>query len=59
MRPRSDSPGMGLGLHLIARLTSSLELGAGPRGRGTEVRLGFDAPGMSAMASDGRGPDLL
>ena len=50
---------MGLGLHLIARLTSSLELGAGPRGRGTEVRLGFDAPGMSAMASDGRGPDVL
>ena len=59
MRPRSDSPGMGIGLHLISRLASSFELGAGPSGRGTEVRLSFDAPGMSAMASDGRAPDLL
>ena len=59
MRPRSDSPGMGIGLRLISRLTSSFELGAGPSGRGTEVRLSFDAPGMRAMASDGRAPDLL
>jgi serine/threonine-protein kinase RsbW len=53
MSPRTDSPGMGLGLHLIERLTSSFELGAGPRGRGIEMRLSFDAPGMRAMASDG------
>ena len=59
MRRRSDSPGMGLGLHLIGRLTSSFELGAGPSGRGTEMRLSFDAPGMRAIASDGRAPDFL
>ena len=56
MRPRPDSPGMGLGLSLIARLTSSLELGAGSRGRGTVMRLSFDAPGMRAMAAETRAP---
>ena len=56
MSPRADSPGMGIGLHLIARLTSSFELGAGPRGRGTEMRLSFDAPGMRAMATGTRAP---
>ena len=59
MRPRSDSPGMGFGLHLIARLTTSLEVGAGPRGQGTEMRLSFDAPGMRAKAADARAPDAL
>ena len=57
MRPRPDSPGMGLGLSLIARLTSSLELVAGPKGRGTEMRLSFDAPGMRALASDRPAPE--
>ena len=56
MNPRPDSPGMGLGLSLIARLTSSLELVTGPKGRGTEMRLSFDAPGMRAMASASRAP---
>ena len=50
MSPRVDSPGMGLGLTLIARLTSSAEILPAPRGPGTELRLRFDAPGMRATA---------
>src|SRR3954447_21074370 len=44
--PRPDSPGLGLGLPLIATLTESLELGKDDRER-TEVRMSFrlgDAP---------------
>src|SRR3954451_22326278 len=44
--PRPDSPGLGLGLPLIATLTESLELGKDNRER-TEVRMSFrlgDAP---------------
>lgn len=38
--PRPDSPGLGLGLPLIATLAESLELGTG-RGDATEVRMTF------------------
>src|SRR3954454_15978802 len=38
--PRPDSPGLGLGLPLIATLTESLELGKDDRQR-TEVRMSF------------------
>ena len=48
MKPRADSPGLGIGLGLIARLTSSLEILGGPGSRGTEMRLTLDAPGMRA-----------
>ncbi len=37
--PRADSPGLGLGLPLIATLASSLELSSDDR---TEVRISFD-----------------
>jgi anti-sigma regulatory factor (Ser/Thr protein kinase) len=40
MLPRPDSPGLGLGLPLIATLADSLELGTGP-GERTEVRMTF------------------
>jgi anti-sigma regulatory factor (Ser/Thr protein kinase) len=40
MLPRPDSPGLGLGLPLIATLADSLELGSGPDER-TEVRMTF------------------
>ena len=46
MKPRADSPGLGVGLGLIAQLTSSLEILVGPGGRGTEMRITLDAPGM-------------
>jgi serine/threonine-protein kinase RsbW len=39
--PRPDSPGLGLGLPLIATLAESLELGTG-NGEETEVRMTFD-----------------
>ena len=47
MRVRSDSPGLGVGLMVIARITSQLDLRRGPAGKGTEMRLTFDVPGMS------------
>jgi serine/threonine-protein kinase RsbW len=40
MLPRPDSPGLGLGLPLIATLAETLELGTGP-GERTEVRMTF------------------
>ena len=39
--PRPDSPGLGLGLPLIATLAESLELGTG-QAEETEVRMTFD-----------------
>jgi serine/threonine-protein kinase RsbW len=39
--PRADSPGLGLGLPLIARLTDRFEVNTGPAGRGTELCMAF------------------
>jgi anti-sigma regulatory factor (Ser/Thr protein kinase) len=39
--PRADSPGLGLGLPLIATLAASLELG-GSEGAGSQLRMTFD-----------------
>jgi anti-sigma regulatory factor (Ser/Thr protein kinase) len=41
MAPRADSPGLGVGLPLIASLAQTLELSAA-HGGGTEVRMSFD-----------------
>lgn len=41
MAPRPDSPGLGLGLPLIARLAERFEIGAGPEGSGTELCMVF------------------
>lgn len=44
LRPRHDSPGLGLGLPLMARLTTSLEIVDGDRSnprRGMTVRMAF------------------
>jgi PAS domain S-box-containing protein len=48
--PRSDSPGIGLGLPTIGQLTESFDIRDGPEGRGTEVRMVFTAPGVVAPA---------
>jgi len=40
MSPRTDSPGLGLGLPLIAQMTQSLEVHA-RAGGGTEIRMSF------------------
>src|SRR5947208_1730709 len=37
--PRPDSPGMGLGLPMIARLVEEFEVLPGPDGRGTRVTM--------------------
>jgi hypothetical protein len=44
MRPRADSPGVGLGLPIVTSLAASFEISDGPAG-GTEVRMGFRLPG--------------
>src|SRR3712207_4693122 len=41
MTPRPDSPGLGLGLPLIANLAERLEIQDGPDGVGTEVVMAF------------------
>ena len=41
MSPRSDSPGLGLGLPLIATLAEDVEVRTGPDGTGTEVTMRF------------------
>jgi anti-sigma regulatory factor (Ser/Thr protein kinase) len=57
MSPRPDSPGLGVGLPLIASLASSLELTTQP-GQGTEVRMRFVLAGNGAGAGAGAGaPD--
>lgn len=43
MRPRSDSPGMGLGLPLMASLTTEVAFRPAPGG-GTEILMLFAAP---------------
>jgi anti-sigma regulatory factor (Ser/Thr protein kinase)/PAS domain-containing protein len=46
MRPRSDSPGLGLGLPTIGQLTKSCDIRERPGGQGTEVRMTFVVPGV-------------
>src|SRR4051794_34157128 len=41
VRPRTDSPGVGLGTPLMAILADSLEISDNPAGHGTVVRLTF------------------
>ena len=41
MRPRHDSPGLGLGLPVIARLTTSLEVRTGEGESGTTLVMAF------------------
>jgi anti-sigma regulatory factor (Ser/Thr protein kinase) len=50
--PRPDSPGLGLGLPLIATLATSLELGTNDRDE-TEVRMIFDLEGHPAGSDAG------
>jgi GAF domain-containing protein/anti-sigma regulatory factor (Ser/Thr protein kinase) len=60
MQPRSDSPGLGLGLPTIGRLTTSLDIREGASGAGTEICMTFAAPGVvgppaaAITAGDGR-----
>ena len=49
MVPRPDSPGLGLGLPLIATLTTSLEIGS--KGAGSALRMTFDLDGTGNGAT--------
>ena len=48
MEPRADSEGIGLGLALMAALSDSLEIAAGPQGAGTVVSMRFSPEGTRA-----------
>ena len=47
MRPRADSPGLGLGLPTIAQVASELDIQS-TDGQGTALRMRFSAPGVTA-----------
>ena len=49
LAPRVDSPGLGLGLPLIAESAASMEV-LTPGGGGTELRMRFDLPTATAAA---------
>jgi PAS domain S-box-containing protein len=50
MTPHPESPGLGLGLTMMASIASRCDIREGPGGKGTEVRLAFDAPGVAGPA---------
>jgi serine/threonine-protein kinase RsbW len=52
--PRPDSPGLGLGLPLIASLAETVQLGHDAQGR-TEVRMTFPLTGMQIWGEDAEG----
>lgn len=47
---RDDSPGLGHGLSTVGALVQTLEIGAGPEGRGTVVRMAFAPTGPAPVA---------
>ncbi|HEY8465896.1 MAG TPA: ATP-binding protein [Solirubrobacterales bacterium] len=51
MQPRADSPGLGIGLPLIGKLASAVDMRAGPDGVGTEISMTFDVPGLVGRPS--------
>ena len=53
MGPRPDSPGLGMGVPMIGKLCASVDLGEGPEGTGTEVRMVFAVPGLTAPTGQG------
>ena len=50
MTPHPESPGLGLGLTMMASMASRCDIRGGPAGLGTEVRLAFDTPGVTGPA---------
>jgi PAS domain S-box-containing protein len=50
MTPHPDSPGLGLGLTMMASMATRCDIREGPGGHGTEVRLMFSAPGVTGPA---------
>ena len=52
MRPRTDSPGLGLGLPTMGRVAETLDIREGPGGAGTEVCMTFPAAGVRGGRPD-------
>ena len=52
MTPRTDSPGLGLGLPLISQLAHSIEVRS--TAEGTEVHMVFPCPSAREIAAGGR-----
>ena len=50
MTPHPESPGLGLGLTMMASMATRCDIREAPAGEGTEVRLAFDAPGVAGPA---------
>src|SRR3954466_15665543 len=50
MRPRPDSPGLGLGLPLISTVARTAKISAGPGGLGTRVRMTFGLDCAGALS---------
>ncbi|MCW3038395.1 MAG: ATP-binding protein, partial [Solirubrobacterales bacterium] len=59
MGPRPDSPGLGMGVPMIGKLCATVDLGEGPGGTGTEVRMVFAAPGFVAPEQPAEAADPL
>jgi serine/threonine-protein kinase RsbW len=51
MRPRSDSPGLGLGVALMAALSDHMVVGTQPDGSGTVVAMSFSAAGSRSRTA--------
>ena len=47
MTPHPESPGLGLGLTMMASMATRCDIREGPAGRGTEIRMAFAAPGVA------------
>ena len=47
MQPRSDSPGLGMGLPTMGKVAARMDVRSGPGGAGTAVRMVFRAPGVT------------
>jgi PAS domain S-box-containing protein len=50
MTPHPESPGLGLGLTMMASMATRCDIREGPAGLGTEVRLAFDTPSVTGPA---------
>ena len=57
MTPHPESPGLGLGLTMMASMATRCDIRQAPSGHGTEVRLAFDTPGVAGPAGIGEGDD--
>jgi PAS domain S-box-containing protein len=57
MTPHPESPGLGLGLTMMASMATRCDIREAPSGHGTEVRLAFETPGVTGPAGIGEGDE--